>query len=237
MPLHRPIKRDQRRLFTNVKATPRITAPQRSQPPARRILVTGMSAILIVAVLAFGGNDYWSVTILEAGSVILLLFWLLPQLSSGKIQLRSGLLYLPMILFGSIIVAQVVLGLSAYAYVTRFELWKYAAYGGLFLLANQCGRTEAHRLLTILATFGFVVALCALLQYLTGRGEIYWKWPGLSSSFGPYFDHNHYAGLMEMLTPIPLVIALMEGSRRHAQLLWMVPAILMAATIFVCGSR
>ena len=43
--------------------------------------------------------------------------------------------------------------------------------------------------------------------------------------------------LMEMLTPIPLAMALTEGAKRHRQLLWMVVGILMGATIFVCGSR
>ena len=29
--------------------------------------------------------------------------------------------------------------------------------------------------------------------------------------YGPYVNHNHYAGLMEMLVPIPLVLSLTEA--------------------------
>jgi O-antigen ligase len=201
------------------------------------ILVAGLSALLIFTVLAFGGVDLWAIVILEIGSALLLLFWIWPQISSGHIELKANRLYAPVVLFGLIIVVQVVFGLSAYVHITRFELWKYGSYGSLFLLASQCERVGGHRLLTILGVFGFFVALFALIQYLAYNGNIYWVWPALPSSFGPYVDHSHYAGLMEMLTPIPLAMALTHDAKRHRQLLWMVAGILMAATIFVCGSR
>jgi len=135
-------------------------------------------------------------------------------------------------------VVQIVFGLSAYVHVTRVELWKYAAYGGLFLLANQCQQAAAHRLLTILVAFGFLVALFALVQDLTSNGKIYWFWPAVSGRiFGPYANHSHYAGLMEMLAPIPLAMALTDRARRHQEMLWVVAGILMGGTIFVCGSR
>jgi O-antigen ligase len=200
-------------------------------------LVAGLAAILIFAVLAFGSVEQWAIAILEIGCALLLLAWIWPEISSGHLQLRASRLYAPVVLFGLIIVAQVVFSLSAYVHATRFELWKYASYGSLFLIANQCEREGTHRFLTILAAFGFIVALFSLVQYLTYDGKIYWVWPALPNSFGPYADHNHYAGLMEMLTPIPLAMALTEGARRHQQLLWMLASILMAATIFVCGSR
>src|SRR5205807_10248680 len=104
--------------------------------------------------------------------------------SSGCLQLRTNRLYLPIMLFGAIIIVQVILGTSAYVYVTRHELWKYGSYWALFLLANQCTRTGTHRLLTILAAFGFIVALFALVQHLTDNGKIYWFRPSLFPVFG-----------------------------------------------------
>src|SRR6266550_1789336 len=202
------------------------------------VLITGFSALLIFAVLASSIFDRWVIAILEIGSALLLLCWAWPQISSGRLQLRANRLYAPVVLFGLIIAVQVAFGLSAYVHVTRVELWKYAAYGSLFLLANQCQRAAAQRLLTILAVFGFIVALFALVQDLTSNGKIYWFWPAVSGRiFGPYANHSHYAGLMEMLTPIALAMALTDGARRHHQLLWVVAGILMGATIFVSGSR
>src|SRR6266480_534406 len=202
------------------------------------VLITGFSALLIFAVLASSIFDRWVIAILEIGSALLLLCWAWPQISSGRLQLRTNSLYAPVVLFGLIIAVQVAFGLSAYVHVTRVELWKYAAYGSLFVLANQCQPAAAHRLLTILAAFGFMVALFALVQDLTSNGNIYWFWPAVSGRiFGPYANHSHYAGLMEMLAPIPLAMALTDRARRHQQMLWIIAGILMGATIFVCDSR
>lgn len=233
------IHRDQQLISAKGRRAPGSTVTRRhlSNDPEQPIVIAGLSGILIFSVLAFGGTEYWAVAILEVGSALLLLFWIWRQSSAGRIQFRPNALYAPMVVFCLIIVLQVVFGLSAYVHVTRSELWKYAAYGSLFLLTNQCSRRDAHRLLTILASFGFIVALFALVQHLTYNGKIYWLWPAVNSSFGPYFDHSHYAGLMEMVTPIPLTMALTDGARRQERLLWLVPAILMTATIFVSGSR
>ena len=136
------------------------------------ILVAGLSALLIFAVLAFGSTDLWAITILEVGSALLFLLWMWSQISSGQLRPRVNLLYAPVVLFGLIIATQVLFGLSAYAHVTRVELWKYAAYGSLFLLANHFEPAAAQRFLTILAIFGSIVALFALVQYLTYDGKI-----------------------------------------------------------------
>jgi O-antigen ligase len=239
MAVHLIIPRDPGSLIADGTRTPEKTAIVEGRPTGtgQFILVAGLSALLIFAVLAFGGVDHWAIVILEIGSALLLLFWIWPQISSGHIKLKANRLYAPVVLFGLIIMVQVVFGLSAYVHITRFELWKYGAYGSLFLLANQCERVGAHRLLTSLASFGFIVALFALVQYLAYNGKIYWVWAALPNSFGPYIDHSHYAGLMEMLTPIPLAMALTDDAKRHRQLLWMVAGTLMAATIFICGSR
>src|SRR5207302_216122 len=147
------------------------------------ILVGGLAILLTFGVLAFGCVAQWAITILEVGSALLLLVWIWPQISSGRLPLRPNRLYLPMILFGVIIIVQVIFRSSAYVSVTRHELWQYAAYGSLFLLANHCQRACTHRLLTILAAFGFVVALFALVQDLTYNGKIYWLEPAVFHAF------------------------------------------------------
>ncbi len=206
--------------------------------PGQTILIAGLSAILMFAVLAYSVFDQWAIAILEVSSALLLLLWIWTRISSGRTHLEATFLYAPTVLFGLIIVVQIVFGLSAYVHVTRVELWKYAAYGGLFLLANQCQQAAAHRLLTILVAFGFLVALFALVQDLTSNGKIYWFWPAVSGRiFGPYANNSHYAGLMEMLSPISLAMALSESAKQHQRLLWLATGILMGGTIFVSGSR
>jgi O-antigen ligase len=55
--------------------------------------------------------------------------------------------------------------------------------------------------------------------------------------YGPYVSHNNYAGLMEMLVPIPLVFCLTRYAQGHVRTVIAAGAALMAGTIFLSGSR
>src|SRR5262249_48334775 len=87
--------------------------------------------------------------------------------------------------------------------------------------------------------YGAAVALFGLVQGISGTTKLYWiRAPRLGGwIYGPYVNHNHYAGLMEMLTPIPLVLALGRQVRGPAKTLAAAAAALMACTIFLSGSR
>ena len=58
------------------------------------------------------------------------------------------------------------------------------------------------------------MALFAVLQGMAPNGKLYWirALEQGGNIYGPYVNHNHYAGLMEMLTPFPLVL---EIGRAH----------------------
>jgi O-antigen ligase len=91
----------------------------------------------------------------------------------------------------------------------------------------------------VLCAYGTAVASFALLQGIAPNGKLYWIWPleqgGLI--YGPYVNHNHYAGLMELLTPIPLTLALSRHVTGNRKLAVAAVAALMAGTIFLSGSR
>ena len=178
----------------------------REHAVAPYILVAGISAITFFGVLAFGATEQWAVVSMEVGCAFLFLYWMWSATASRELELRWNTVYVPVALFGLIAAVQIVAGRSAYAHATRVELWKYAAYGSLLVVANQLGRNATEKLLKILAAFGSLVAIFALVQYLTYNGKIYWTWPALPTSFGPYVDHSHYAGLMELLTPIAFAL-------------------------------
>ena len=58
----------------------------------------------------------------------------------------------------------------------------------------------------------------ALIQGISSNGKLYWiRQPRMGGwIYGPYVNHNHYAGLMEMLVPIPLVLALTRSGHQPA---------------------
>jgi O-antigen ligase len=55
--------------------------------------------------------------------------------------------------------------------------------------------------------------------------------------YGPYVNHNHYAGLMELLVPIPLVLALSRFGEDKNRIAAGIAAAVMVCTIFLSGSR
>ncbi len=55
--------------------------------------------------------------------------------------------------------------------------------------------------------------------------------------YGPYVNHNHYAGLMEMLVPIPLVFCFTRYAYGVRRTIAGVGAAVMASTVFLSGSR
>jgi O-antigen ligase len=91
----------------------------------------------------------------------------------------------------------------------------------------------------MLAVFGVCVAGFALLQGIAPNGKLYWlRQPTMGGwIYGPYVNHNHYAGLMELLLPIPLVISLTRLAEERQRILAGFAAAIMAGTIFLSGSR
>jgi len=176
-------------------------------------LVLGLCALLIFGVLAFGAVDEWSTFTFEAGAAILLLLWAAKQIVSERIKVLKNPLYRPAVLFFGLILTQIALRRTAYGYVTKYETLQYIAYGITLFIAAECVRKEEtrKRFAQIMGTFGIIYAFFALIQTLNSNGKIFWiHSPHFNSAtiFGSYVNHNHYAGLMEMLTPIPFVLSM-----------------------------
>ena len=66
-----------------------------------------------------------------------------------------------------------------------------------------------------LVVYTFLLALFAIFQFFSSQGLIYWMVKSPGWTFGPYVNHNHYAGLMEMLIPLSVASAL-PALRRHS---------------------
>jgi O-antigen ligase len=204
-------------------------------------LVLGLCALLMFAVLAFGAVEEWSTFAFETGAAVLFLVWAAEQLVARQMTLSKNALYLPALLFFGLVLAQVAMRLSAYGYITKYEALQYVSYGIVLLIGAECVREEGARKIfgLVMVVFGACYAFFALAQELTSPGKIFWiHSPQFHGSiYGSYVNHNHYAGLMEMLVPIPFVLSmghLFTGGKRT---LVASCAVLMAGTIFLSGSR
>jgi O-antigen ligase len=205
------------------------------------VLVFGLCSILIFAILAFGAVEEWSTFVFEAGAAVLFLFWAGKQLASRQLELSRNPLYLPALIFFVLILAQIALGTAAYGYVTKYGALQFFSYGIVLLTAAECVRKEDDRkkFALVLVSFGALYAFFALAQQLTSDGKFYWVYTPRShgSIYGSYVNHDHYAGLMEMLVPFPLVVSMGHLQRGGKRALVAFSAILMASTIFLSGSR
>ena len=204
-------------------------------------LVFGICALLFFAVLSFGAVEAWSIATLQVGFALLLLVWALRQAFWGEVHIQSSPLYAPSILFGAVVILQLDLNLTSYRYMTLIASLEYLGYGILlFLTINSViNERSTKALIWSLIVFGFTLALFAIAQDLTSNGKIYWlRVPHDGGSvFGPYVDHDHYAGLMEMLCPIPIVVSMSQLLKGGKRALVGFAGVVMAGTIVLSQSR
>jgi O-antigen ligase len=205
------------------------------------VLVFGLFFLLAFGVLAFGAVDEWSTFTFEAGAGVLFLVWALKQFLTRQLDLSKNPLYPPALLFFALILVQIGLRTSAYGYITKYELLQYISYGIVLLIAAECVRDEDARkqFAFALIFFGVLYAFFAVAQELAPNGKIFWFYtPRFHGSiYGSYVNHDHYAGLMEMLVPIPLVLSMGHLFRGGKRALVASCVVLMAGTIFLSGSR
>ncbi|MBZ5652204.1 MAG: O-antigen ligase family protein [Acidobacteriia bacterium] len=214
--------------------------PARASAPDLVVLY-GVFGLLLFGPLAFGAVEPWSIFILEAGAALLLVLWTIRQVASGELSVSWNPLFGPMLAFAFCIGLQLVTGRTEYRYETFSAALLYCAYGILcFLVVQVLRRTAQVQALTAtFSVYGFLLASFALLQGLSSTTKLYWVRTPHNGGwiYGPYVNHNHYAGLMEMLVPIPLIFSLTHSARGPRKTMAGIAAALMASTIFLSGSR
>lgn len=218
-------------------------ARDRLERALRITLFSFFCALLIFGPLALGIVQPWSIAVFEAGAAVVMLLWMAWQISAGKLVVGWNPLFAPMLAFLGVVLVQIAFHRSAYLYDSLSELWLYIAYGILVFVAVQMQRAGGLsrfllRFGTTMALFGSVYAVFAVLQGFTSEGNIYWLIkPRAGSPYGSYVNHNHYAGLMELLLPFALVLSFSGSVRGAKRGLLVFAATLMAASVFLCQSR
>jgi len=222
----------------------RVRPASASQPDDRSSVLAyliPLCGLLMFGVLAFGAVEVWSTSILELGAALLFTVMVAHRLCISGVPVKQNSLYLPMLGFASIAALQLALNLTAYRYETLLVCLQYSAYGMLFFVAAQIADDErsCKILVLTLSVFGSAVALFAICQNLSSTLLIYWlRAPSTAASiFGPYVNHNHYAGLMELLAPVALVLSLSSVLPGGQRVLAAFAAILMAGSIVLSLSR
>jgi O-antigen ligase len=204
-------------------------------------VLLGALSLLLFAPLAFGAVESWAIFVLETWAAALFALWAIHQAVIGKVKIVGNVSFAPMLAFGGLLIFQIASKHTAYLAATKSALLLYCSYGLLCFLLVQCLRRtwQVKAGAIALSAYGFALATFSLIQDITSNGKLYWicspRFGGWI--YGPYVNHNHYAGLMEMLFPIPLIIFLSPRVQRPHKIMAVIASAVMASTIFLCGSR
>lgn len=169
---------------------------------ARALLI----ATLFASPFAFGAVEAWAWAALYILSFAGLAFWAIGNVRRRAVRIIWSPLYVPAALFLLLGVVQYLGHLTVNSSETREALIKLITDVVLFFLAGQLFGEVSGR---VWRTFGFAVTayaflmgLFAILQFFSSQGMIFWLVKSRGRIFGPYVNHNDFAGLMEMLIPI-----------------------------------
>lgn len=152
--------------------------------------------------------------------------------------------------------------LSIHPHYTLASLFRFAAAIALYYLTIQLLSDPKRMRQTLAVVIGLAaaIALLGIIQHYGGNDRIYWL-RGFShqSVFATFAYHNHFAGFIELLLPLALVLCLYYHSRNatgtspvavfkalvrlgtpgtaNQHLFFGLAVMIMAASILLCGSR
>ncbi len=204
---------------------------------ARALLVS----TLMAAPLAFGAVNPWAWASLAVIAAVLLLLWAVGCVQQQAVKILWSPLFVPAGLFLLMGIAQLAGHLTLDPFSTRVALINLLTDLVFFFLAVQlfanASRKDWKMFGLAVAIYAAAISLFAIVQFFTSHGLIYWQVPSHGDVFGPYVNHNDYAGLMEMLIPVALCFALYRSLRGSNQSLLILGVCGAIASLLLSGSR
>jgi O-antigen ligase len=225
-----------------------LTAPSEALPkPAPSFWMkgtrVGLLAAAFAAPLAFGAVQTWAWTTLLVVGLLLLFTWAAGCAQQRAVKLFWSPLYIPGTLFLLLGVVQFFAHLTADAFATRQSLLGFATGFIYFFLAGQVfadrPRESLPRWGFLVTAYASLLAFFAVIQFFAGGGLIYWSIKPQYGGwiFGPYVNHNHYAGLMEILIPIAAAYVLSRPKGHPAKLPLGIALVVPIVSLLFSGSR
>src|SRR5262245_19075636 len=206
-----------------------------------RVIVIGLMAVVVGAPLAFGAVEPWSLATLELLIVALLLLWGINVVINRRLKIVLPSTALPLLALLSLAVLQSA-SYSIDAEATRLAAEVMLVLLIAFLLSTNflASPRVLSRLRNFLIFFGLALAIFGIVQHFTWYGNFFWvvelrKQP--PSPFGPFVNHNHFAGFVEMLAPIPIVLILRRVVRGGLAFLYGFAAAMMGLAVVMSLSR
>lgn len=200
-------------------------------------------AILFSSPLAFGAVLPAAWGAIAIGTAVAVLFWAAACVQQRHVFLNYSRLLLVVVAVLFVAALQLVTHVTADAVGTREALVKVASDGILLFLTStlfaSVSESSLRRFGWLISAYSFAIALFAIVQAFASPDRIYWaitpRWGGYI--FGPYVNHNHYAGLMEMLFPLTLAFLLSVRTEGIIRFWFAFAAMIVMASVILSGSR
>lgn len=215
-----------------------------------RTVAAGLLAAIVFTALAHGAVEPWSVAVFEVIVLALALLWAIKIMADRRVEVTVPRMALPLAAFVAIGLIQSIAITGADGNRRSLSFNVESTRGAVVVLvllvfsflagANFfTGRKRLFAIASFLTVYGLAVAVFALAQHFTWNGHFYWLRPNTvsTSPFGPFVNHNHFAGYMEMLIPIPLALVITRAVRGGRRLLYGFAAAVMALAAVVSLSR
>lgn len=146
----------------------------------------------------------------------------------------------PALAYGAFVAWQWLSRQSVYPAATLSGVLQLAGCGAMLYLALFAFRRPKNlrRLGTVLWWFTGALGAEALFQFFTFHNQIYgFRGASYATPVGPYVYHNHFAGCMDLLLPVAIVVTF-QARRRSHDVVWMawvrrgiLPALGLAAVV------
>lgn len=159
----------------------------------KKVLWTGLAALLIFMPMARGVVKTWSLTPVLL-VIYSLLFIRLPRLRRAAPD---------MLVLAFLALAVVSFIFSIYKHDSLYALLRLFAYGAVYyLIVDNFDEAMTRRLLGLVVCIGAGLSIYGLLQYFDIFNHSWW-YPSQFLS-ATYVNHNHFAGFLELVIPVAI---------------------------------
>ena len=214
-----------------------------------KTIAVGFLIVVVFTALAHGAVEPWAVFVFEAMIVVLLVLWSIKVIADRRLKLHIPQLALPIAALTAVGLMQSIafsdgsgrwLSLSKNVGFTRAAVTVVVFLLVSFLIAANffSSRERLSTLAHFHVIYGLAMALFALVQHFTWNGKFFWlRATPVTSPFGPFANHNHFAGYMELLIPVPIALIFTRAVTAELRVLFAFAAIMMGMAGVLSLSR
>ena len=211
----------------------------------------GLMSEVVFTALAHGTVESWSLAIFELLVISLVFLWSLRAVLRKELAVHVPRLMFPLLALLLVGLVQSIAltgkdgqwhSLSMNVEATRQTVTVlFILLLALLLTANVI--VQPHHLkkwAMFLTVYGLLMAMFGLIQHFAWNGRFYW-WRQttdlVTSPYGPFVAHNHFAGYLELLLPIPIALAVTRCGGVEARVFYLFCAALMGGATLDSLSR